>query len=81
MYIPIYEPKDKEQKYALRLLVEDGDTILCIVDKETGEMVHNGRLICFTDGGRLFRRANINRGAAEALGITLDDSNCIIIGY
>lgn len=81
MYIPIYEPKKQEQEYALRLIVEDGDTILCIVDKETGEMAHNGRLICFTSNGRLFRRANVDREAAKALGIALDDKDSVVIGY
>ena len=80
MYIPIYEPNAPEQEYALRLLVENNKTRLCIVDKETGELVHNGRLVFFNEDGCLERNYAVNKEAAEALGIQLAEDGTVAIG-
>ena len=80
MYIPIYEPEKQEQKYALRLLVEDDRTKLCIVNKETGKSIPKGQLAFFNNKGELTLYYGVDRRLALALGIAIHpDKDQIVV--
>ena len=79
MYVPIYEPITQEPKYALRLINEDDETVLCIVNAKTGEMVSRGRLIFLRNDGTFGFCPAVNAAAAAALGIKLDTTSHVIV--
>lgn len=60
-------------KYALKLEEQaDGSAVVRIVDAQTGTHINCGNLVSITKYG-LYRPCNVNKDAAKALGILLDD--------
>ena len=65
-------------KYALKLDESDNKVFVNIVDAQTGIRVNCGKLVTITTDG-LFRPTVVNKDAARALGIPLDDRGRICL--
>ena len=75
--IKIWKEETPEKELFLRLTRdEDGDVSLCIVNKD-GEKLPAGMVAWIGPGGQLGRNSNIDKAAAKAVGLELDDEGRI----
>ncbi len=73
LYDEVAKVEEKEKEVTLRLLRQNGEIIVGVVD-ESGKLAHCGRLIQFTEEMEVIIRTDVD----EDLGLPLDEDGKLI---
>jgi len=70
-YEDLIKLKTNETDYSLKLVYDDGDVDVVIVDNDDGEQVVAGNILTFTEEGKIRLYHRVNKTAAEKAGLKL----------